>query len=140
MTFSVDFDGVIHRYRRGWGDGSIYDGPVPGAIAGLNELLLQDAVFVLTSRNPEPVRSWLQQFEFDVTTDERCRTCLDPARPGTCPHCKGSGQLTSWTQRGLLLVTGRKLPALRYVDDRALRFESWEQTLADLADLTGVNG
>lgn len=33
---------------------------------------------------------------------------------------------------GMLLVTNRKLPAVAYVDDRAVRFESWNQTLATL--------
>lgn len=29
-------------------------------------------------------------------------------------------------------VTNEKVPAVAYVDDRAIRFVSWEQTLADL--------
>lgn len=136
MTISCDFDGVIHRYGRGWADGSIYDAPMPGAIDGLNHLLRQDAVFILTTRDPEPVMSWLQPHGFDVTADDRCTTCLDPARSGACPDCKGTGRISSWTVRGVLLVTNRKLPALRYVDDRALRFESWAQTLADIDGVT----
>lgn len=136
MTYSCDFDGVVHRYGRGWADGSIYDGPMPGAIDGLNHLLDQDAVFILTARDPQQVVPWLQGYGFDATADERCRTCPDPDRPCACPDCNGSGQLTTWTVRGQLLVTCRKLPALRYIDDRALHFVDWNQTLADLAGVS----
>jgi phosphoglycolate phosphatase-like HAD superfamily hydrolase len=34
----VDFDGVIHRYSRGWWDGSAYDEPMPGALETLADL------------------------------------------------------------------------------------------------------
>lgn len=40
---------------------------------------------------------------------------------------------TFWDTRGVLLVTNRKLAARAYIDDRAIRFESWEQALRDLA-------
>ncbi len=35
-----------------------------------------------------------------------------------------------WNERGLLLVTDRKLAAEAYIDDRAVRFEDWAQALA----------
>ena len=37
-TIIVDFDGVIHWYRQGWKDGSIYDEPTPGTKEALQEL------------------------------------------------------------------------------------------------------
>jgi hypothetical protein len=39
-----------------------------------------------------------------------------------------------WTTCGILLVTNRKLSAAAYLDDRAVRFTSWAQALADLRD------
>lgn len=145
MTIAVDFDRVIHAYSRGWADGTIYDPPLPGAIEGLRTLLDQDAVFIHTSREPEQVMPWLGQHGFDVTTDDRCGTCLGagggqevdlddrPTHPAwTCDDCGGSGTLLFWNLRGQLLVTNRKLPAKAYLDDLAVRFENWDQALAAL--------
>ena len=39
--------------------------------------------------------------------------------------------------RARVLVTNRKLPANVYIDDRGLRFVSWDQTLADLDGALG---
>jgi hypothetical protein len=145
VAVAVDFDGVIHWYREGWRDGSIYDDPAPGAVDGLRELLAGHAVFVFTSRDPGQVAVWLAGFGFEVTVDDGCGRCAGAgARPEDrsagrgCPACEGSGRVRFWNRRGVLLVTGRKLPAQVYVDDRGLRFDgSWEQTLADVARLTG---
>lgn len=133
MTIAVDFDGVIHSYRRGWQDGSIYDQPMPGALDGLRDLLDHDSVFVFTARDPEQVAPWLERYGFDVTTDESCERCHGGfIIEVPCRACKGSGLRTFWNQRGQLLVTNRKLPASAYLDDRAVRFVDWDQALADL--------
>jgi hypothetical protein len=117
MTIAVDFDGVVHAYRRGWADGSIYDPPLPGAVPGLKALMARDAVFILTSRDPQQVDRWMHEHTDIPTTWE------DPAGPPT---------VTFWEVRGRLLITTRKLPATRYIDDRGLLFESWDQALAEL--------
>lgn len=138
MTIAVDFDGVVHAYSRGWQDGTIYDPPLPGAVEGVRELMRLDPVFIFTSREVEQVMPWLESLGFDVTIDERCGKCggaghrrkSTDATMFTCSTCYGSGLLHFWNERDQLLVTNRKLPARVYLDDRALRFESWEQTLA----------
>lgn len=135
MTIAVDFDGVIHAYSRGWADGTIYDPPLPGAITGLRQLMEQDAVFIFTTRAPEQVMTWLQHYDFDVTTDERCSLCSRGSGQTPAPDCrgcKGSGLITFWNPRGQLLVTNRKLAATAYLDDRAIRFTDWDQALTDL--------
>lgn len=135
MTIAVDFDGVIHGYTRGWADGTIYDPPIPGAITGLRQLMEQDSVFIFTTREPEQVMPWLEQYDLDVTIDERCSLC---SRGSTktpnpdCRICQGSGLLTFWNARDQLLVTNRKLAAVAYLDDRAVRFTAWDQALTDL--------
>jgi hypothetical protein len=112
MTIACDFDGVIHAYSRGWADGTIYDSPLPGAIEGLRALMVADAVFIHTTRDPAQVAKWLSARGFI------CRTEHDGP---------------FWNVRGQLLVTNRKLAAVAYLDDRAVRFESWSQALAALA-------
>lgn len=140
-TVAVDFDGVIHAYGRGWVDGSIYDGPKVGAVDALRKLMQTYAVFVHTTREPEQVMPWLESLGFDVTIDERCGTCLaSPDRRGACPDCLGSGVLTFWNEVGQILVTDRKLPAVAYIDDRAIRFTDWPQALADLDRFEGRAG
>jgi len=137
MTLAVDFDGVVHRYSRGWHDGTIYDPPMPGALDGLRALLADDAVFIHTTREPEQVMPWLERYGFDVTIDERCGRCFGTGQPNqaACKECKGSGLLVFWNVRRQLLITNRKLPATSYLDDRALRFENWDQAVAALGAL-----
>lgn len=139
MTFAVDFDGVIHRYSRGWHDGTIYDPPMEGAMDGLRALMDYDAVFIHTTRDPEQVATWLEARGVHAVTDEdtceRCHGQYTDEVP--CTACQGSGLLTFWNQRGVLLVTNRKLPARAYLDDRAVPFTRWDKALADLLDYGG---
>ncbi|WP_431046755.1 hypothetical protein ACQUSR_32340 [Streptomyces sp. P1-3] len=119
-TVAVDFDGVIHAYRRGWADGSIYDEPVPGAMEALRILMREYAVFVYTTRDPAQVADWLAGYGFEVVADS-----------------PGARHRRMWNRRGQLLVTGWKLPASAYIDDRAVRFLDWEQALRDMAEVVG---
>lgn len=113
-TIAVDFDGVIHRYSKGWADGSIYDPPMPGAVEGLRALMDRFAVFVFTTRPAAQVADWLVEHGFAVRVDG------DP----DCPEF--------WDARGVLLVANRKLPAVAYLDDRAVRFTDWPRALGSL--------
>jgi hypothetical protein len=114
-TLAVDFDGVIHRYSKGWQDGSIYDEPVPGAFPAIELLMERYAVFVHTTRSPVAVAGWItERSGIDARADV----------PGGSPDF--------WDTMGVLLVTSRKLPAVAYIDDRAIRFESWPQTTHDI--------
>ena len=133
MTVGVDFDGVIHGYSRGWADGTIYDPPIPGALEGLRQLMEHHAVFIFTARSPRQIVPWLEGHGFDATSDERCGRCLGVlSLPASCPPCRGTGAVSFWNKRGQLLVTRRKLPASAYLDDRAIRFTTWEAALDQL--------
>lgn len=112
-TISVDFDGVLHAYTSGWqGATVIPDGPVPGAIAWLCDLVDplrgEDAftVVVNSARARTPwgwwaVRRWLSAQIHEV------RGC------GTFGH----------DIIDAIKVTCRKPAAIVYVDDRAWRFD-----------------
>jgi hypothetical protein len=116
QTVAVDFDGVIHQYGRGWQDGTIYDAPMPGAVDGLKRLQQRYAVFVFTSREVEQVLPWLEDLGFDVAAD-------GPPYP------------TFWNSQEQILVTNRKLPAVAYLDDRAVRFADWDSVDAQLEEV-----
>ena len=106
---------MIHRYSRGWQDGSIYDEPVEGAFEALNKLAYKFNIVIFTTR---------------ATAGHEC-------------HWTGSGgvryegaqavQMWMWHQMHETLgelafsfvVTGEKIPAIAYIDDRAVRFTNW---------------
>src|SRR5687767_3473124 len=101
-SIAVDFDGVIHRYGKGWHDGSVYDEPMPGAREALARIHQRYRVVILTTR-------------------------VNPGLHG------GDEQLASveaWLERRGFVkgehydeVTHEKVPALVYIDDRALHFD-----------------
>lgn len=118
-TVATDFDGVLHTYEKGWQDGTIYGEFMPGAVEALSRLMSRYAVFVHTTRSPRQVARWIEDKSgrgFECTT-----------------RVPRSG---FWNERGYLLVTRRKLPAIAYIDDRAIRFANWTQALEDLKELT----
>lgn len=97
-TIAIDFDGVLHKYSQGWQDGSIYDGPVPGAVAACHELARKYRLVIFTARQQEEaIKEWLTLHGFPP-----------------------------------MEVMNTKPPALFYIDDRAIRFENWFDTLCFL--------
>lgn len=121
-TVAVDFDKVIHAYRQGWGDGSIYDEPVPGALDALRTLMTSYAVFIHTTRDMFQVADWLRDRGIECRVDA----------------AKGSLRREFWDEQGAVLVTNYKYPAVAYIDDRAIRFTNWAQALNDLGEVTGA--
>ncbi len=122
---AVDFDGVIHRYSQGWRDGSIYDPPVPGALAFMQELLEDGyAVYVHTTRKPVQVYDWLiERFAEDGI----------PLSVKLIPE-----STLFWNEGDTIGVTNRKLPAVAYVDDRAVEFgtpRTWDGVRAKVDKL-----
>lgn len=91
-TIVFDFDGVIHKYSKGWQDGSIYDEPVQGIKEVINELHKDYDIYVVTTR----ARDLGQQTAVENYLNDN----------GIEFDC----------------VTSIKVPASVYVDDRGLQF------------------
>jgi hypothetical protein len=61
----VDFDGVLHAYRRGWADGTAYDPPMPGAYLALRSLEREGYELVIFSTRPaDQIVEWLARYDF----------------------------------------------------------------------------
>lgn len=103
-TVLVDFDGVLHRYSKGWADGTAYDLPMDGAQHAL-EVLSRDGyeVVIFSTRDAGQITTWMQQHH------------MPPYR-----------------------VTNVKEPAVAIIDDRAIRFEDWDQAVQALRELYPV--
>lgn len=138
-TVAVDFDGVCHLYGNGWQDGSIYDEAVENTVPAMRYLMKHYAVFIFTSRHPPQVVEWVNGklgLGSDVAFCEpdenfyRGKTGNECATEGLLFPCFHEDQHRQfWNEQGRLLVTRRKLSAVWYVDDRALRFRDWEHAL-----------
>jgi len=104
-NISIDFDGVIHGYSKGRQDGIPYDKPKEGAIESLIELYRMGLNIIIFTSRPES--------EFQMVEDY-------------IRH-----YLTDIYKNIPLLVTNKKHACVAYIDDRAIHFTNWKQTMND---------
>jgi len=107
-VLAVDFDGVIHKYSKGWVDGTIYDKPMPGASEIMGELTKRGlGIIIYTTRlNPE-VRN---------LTEVEQQTQM----------------INQWLKKNNFVkgehyqaITALKPKASYYIDDRTIKFTDW---------------
>ena len=108
---AIDFDGVIHKNSKGFHDGTIYDDPIPGTKESL-EFLSKNFTIVISTCKAIPERPLINE-----------KT--------------GTELIWEWLKKYDLDkyisdVTDKKIRASFYIDDKAIRFINWEQTLNDM--------
>jgi hypothetical protein len=116
-TIAIDFDGVLHSYKKGWTGYVPFDEPVPGAIEFLDWLfgLSRFNVAIFSSRARE-----LEGIE------------------GIKAWFKHHGVSEYWIKK--MTITDRKPPALVYIDDRGLRFDGNFQFVKNFLNLMDSQG
>lgn len=104
----LDFDGVIHNDSLGFYDGTIYGNPIDGSIDAIVELSKKYKIVIYTCK-------------------------ANPNRP-LINNKSGIELIWEWLDKHNLKncvsdVTFNKPTALVYVDDKAIRFENWADTV-----------
>ena len=106
---AIDFDGVIHGNSKGFYDGTIYDPPVEGSIAAIK---------------------WFKSKGYDIVL---FTAKVKPDRP-LVKNKTGEELIWEWLRKYevdnfIKEITCEKPRAICYIDDKAIRFDSWKKTL-----------
>ena len=107
INIGIDFDGVVHRCSKGYYDGTIYDEPIEGSYAALEELSKRYTVIVYT--------------------------CKAKPDRGLVNGKTGTELVWEWLNKHDMAqfvskVTAEKPRARCYIDDKAIRFRDWPST------------
>ena len=112
-NIAVDFDGVIHEFK-GWGDGTCYGNPLPGALEALKSLSEQYNVIIFTAK-------------------------ARPDRP-LVNGMTGMELVIEWLEEHDVMkyidyVTFEKPRAKYYIDDKAIKYDdNWSEILAEVCE------
>lgn len=117
MKIAVDFDGVLHGYSKGWGDGTIYDPPVPGAAEAMQRLKeMGHTLYIFTTRT-NPI------FKDKDASNAQKKAVEQWLKDHNIPFDK------VWT-------FGKPMADI-FIDDRAIGFRgNWNQTLDEVTNFT----
>ena len=111
----IDFDDTIHDYAAGWNGGVITGKPLPGAKEAIDALKEDYEIVIFTTRAAPP------EIDKNKSPEEQIK------------------RVGKWLdEHGIYYdkVTGEKLGALAYVDDRAVRFEgNWNYVLQKIREI-----
>lgn len=113
-NLSIDFDGVIHTFDRGYHDGTCYGDPIPGSLEAVRELSNHHRIVIFTAK-AKPSRPLVN----GKTGTELVWEWLHKYGIADCVT-----EVTSEKPRGFL-----------YIDDKGYRFENWTDTLNYISNL-----
>jgi ribonucleotide monophosphatase NagD (HAD superfamily) len=103
----IDFDGTIHKYSKGYQDGTIYDEPFDGAKEFID---------------------WLRSKGYQIVIfTTRASKTNDQETGGN--HKKEIIKIENYLKEHEIhydLITAEKLAANFYIDDRAIHFNNWK--------------
>ena len=107
-TLAIDFDGVIHNHNLGFHDGTCYGDPIKGAIDAVKLLSKKYTIIIFTCK-------------------------ANPDRP-LIEGKTGTELVWGWLKKYnidkyIKDVTYNKPNALFYIDDKAIAFNNWNNTL-----------
>ncbi len=114
VNIGIDFDGVIHQNSKGFFDGTIYDGPIEGSKEALEKLSKEYKVIIYT--------------------------CKAKPDRGLVDGKTGIELIWEWLEKHgmdsyVTKVTSEKPRAVAYIDDKAIRFDSWDNVLRSVESL-----
>ena len=138
QTIAIDFDGVIHKYSKGWQDGTCYDDEVAGVFEAIQELMKTYTVFIFSTRSPRQIKKWLipRIMDSDYVVNGMGNDPEEYIWPKFGFRCEMIPfWVKFWNKKNVLGITKRKLPAMVYIDDRAMRFDgNWQVIPHQLAN------
>jgi hypothetical protein len=108
-NLSIDFDGVIHTFDKGFHDGTCYGDPMPGSLESVKELSKSYRIVIFTAK-------------------------AKPNRP-LVNGKTGTELVWEWLEKHGIAdcvaeVTSEKPRSFLYIDDNGYRFENWTDTLS----------
>lgn len=113
VQIGIDFDGVIHANSKGYYDGTIYDAPIPGSYEGLKTLSEKYTLILFTTK-AKPDRGLIN----GRPTIELIWEWLDKY------------DLSQFISK----VTSEKPRAVVYIDDKAIKFDTWTDCIDELSN------
>ena len=109
-NIAIDFDGVIHNNDKGWYDGTCYGEPISGSLESIKKLSLIYNIIIFTAKakSDRPLVNGKTGVEL------------------VQEWCDEYGYSKYITE-----ITCEKPRAILYLDDKAYRFENWNDTIED---------
>jgi histidinol phosphatase-like enzyme len=110
-NIGIDFDGVIHKNSKGYYDGTIYDDPIPGSLEALKIISQKYDIIIFTAKAKKD--------------------------RGTVNGKTGTEMVWDWLKKYnvdmyIKEVTSEKPRAVAYIDDKAIRFNNWDDVLEEV--------